>query len=63
MREKCGYKRCSKKYSTKSRKICKICRIVQIFDGTTLSGLDTSSSRPYDLDRNEWETRLRCLIY
>ena len=31
--------------------------------GTTLSGFDSSAGRPYDLDRNERETRLRCLIY
>jgi hypothetical protein len=31
---------------------------MQIFDGDTLSRLDIGSSRPYDLDRDEWKIRL-----
>jgi hypothetical protein len=31
---------------------------MQIFDGDTLSRLDTGSGRPYDMDRDEWEIGL-----
>ena len=58
MRERCDVKEAPKNTPQNPEKYAQYAGLVQISNGATLYRLDIGSSRPYDLDRDEWTIRL-----